>query len=82
MFNPSERNPRPSSGVVAKPEFIRISDAVRTFALSRSAIYELIQAGAIRSVSLRKRGNLRGVRLIDYASLAAYLHAQATGGAQ
>ena len=56
-----------------KPEWIRIPDAVRVSGICRSAIYELIGSGAIKSFSHRKRGNVLGQRLISYDSLLAYL---------
>jgi hypothetical protein len=45
------------------------------FGISRSKLYELITAGHIRSVSLRKRGQVKGTRLIQYDSLCAFLEA-------
>jgi hypothetical protein len=47
--------------------------------LSRSGLNELVQnsKGKIRSVSLRKPGATKGVRLIHLPTLQAYLHEQA-----
>ena len=56
-----------------KPEWIRIPDAVRISGICRSAIYELINSGAIKSFSHRKRGKVLGQRLISYDSLVSYL---------
>jgi len=56
-----------------KPEWLRIPEAIRVFGLCRSTLYVLITAGKIRSTCLRKRGSERGVRLINYDSLAAYV---------
>ena len=56
-----------------KPEWLRVPEAVRVFGLSRSALYELISAREIKSVCLRKRGAVRGVRLISYDSLAEFI---------
>ena len=55
-----------------KPEWLRVSDAVRTFGISRSSLYELISAGEIKSTALRKRGAMRGIRIISFDSLAEY----------
>jgi hypothetical protein len=41
--------------------------------LRRSQIYQRINEGKIRSISLRKRGKARGTRLIIADSLLAYL---------
>ncbi len=57
-----------------KPEWIRVPDAVRISGICRSAIYELINAGAVRSFSHKKRGAILGQRLISYDSLVDYLN--------
>jgi hypothetical protein len=56
-----------------KPEWLRIPDAIRLFGLCRSTLYELITAGKVKSTALRKRNATRGIRLISYDSLAAYI---------
>lgn len=43
------------------------------FGLTRGFYYQRIQAGDIRSVSLRQRGKLKGCRLIDYDSVLSYV---------
>lgn len=63
-----------------KPEFIRPKEVLRYFGLGRTAVYELIAANKIRSVSMRKRGQRHGTRLISYDSLKNYLESMATGG--
>ncbi len=63
-----------------KPEWLRVPDAVRVFAISRSALFEMIAAGTIKSASLKKRGALRGIRIISYNSLAEYCERAATQG--
>jgi len=60
-----------------KPEWLRPRDAVRIFGLGRSKLYELIATGAIKSVSLRARGQKHGTRVISFDSLAAYLESLA-----
>ena len=74
-----------------KPEFIRLpkpGSHCPWTGLSRSGLNEMILPCTangfkppVRSVSLRKRGARRGVRLISYDSLLAYLHElEAKGG--
>lgn len=41
--------------------------------LSRGCLYELIKAGSIRSVSLRKPGALRGIRVIWLPSVFEWI---------
>lgn len=60
-----------------RPEWLRIPAAIEIFGLGRSSIYSLIHDGLIKSACVRRRGNLRGVRLISYDSLAAYVESMA-----
>ena len=64
-----------------KPEWIRISEVPRYFGISRSKCYELIHDKAIKSCSLRKRGQVqvKGTRLISYDSLSKYFEGLAEG---
>lgn len=61
------------------PEFIRIPDAQKIFAVKRGVLYRLIGANKIRSINLRESGSKTGVRLIDYQSLKSYLEKFAEG---
>lgn len=56
-----------------KPEFLRVHQAVRVASLSRSRIYEAITDGSLPSISKRKRGAVRGIRLIPYDALVAWV---------
>ena len=55
------------------PEWIRVHVACARFGVSRSWLYERITSGEIRSTSLRKRGAVKGIRLISRDSLAAFI---------
>jgi len=57
-----------------KPEYIRTTDMKYHFGIVRSATYELIAEKKIQSVVIKKRGNTRGIRLIEYASVVSYLN--------
>jgi hypothetical protein len=63
-----------------KPEWLRVPEAVRLFGISRSALYELIAEGKIKSTCLRKRGAIRGIRIISYDSLASFVEHTASHG--
>ena len=63
-----------------KPEWIRPKDVPRIFGIGRTRIYELIAENRIKSISLRKRGQRHGTRLISYDSLSAYLDSLVQGG--
>jgi hypothetical protein len=56
---------------VIEPHWLKIQDAVRYSGLSRSKIYQLIES-KVRSVCLRDKDKVRGVRLISRPSLEAY----------
>jgi len=65
------------TGAVLQPEFIRLPKSggqCPLTGLRRSQLYILINEGKVRSISLRKRGHLRGTRLIVVDSLRGYLH--------
>ena len=57
-------------------EFCRPGDCNRLFGLKRGFVYGLEKAGLIRTVSLRQPGQIKGVKLINVASVRAFLHAQ------
>lgn len=69
-----------TTAAVVEPEFVRPSYVAKRYSLKRGALYRLLASGAVRSVSLRERGKLRGCRLVDHASLRAYLFKRASGG--
>ncbi len=59
-----------------RPEWLRLpkpGTACHYTGLTRTPMYGLIREGKVRSVVLRQRGKLRGIRLIDYASLIQFL---------
>jgi len=62
-----------SARAVELPHWLKIPAAVLYSSLSRSKIYELIDDSEIRSVCLRDKDKIRGVRLISRPSLEAYL---------
>jgi hypothetical protein len=65
-----------------EPRWLKVDAAVRYSGISRAALYRLLAEGKIRSSSLRSRGALRGIRLIDRASLDAYIESFATKAAE
>lgn len=69
-----------TAGNEQKPEWLRVPDAVRIFGLCRSSLYELIASGEVKSLAMKKEGALRGIRLINFDSLAAYIESFATEG--
>ena len=61
-----------SAGVL--PEFGRWQDVQRLFGIKRGTLYNLVNEGQIKSVALRRRGNVHGCRLFHLASISEYLN--------
>ncbi|MEN9021842.1 MAG: hypothetical protein ABF370_15195 [Verrucomicrobiales bacterium] len=59
---------------ILRPEWLRIPDTIRYSGIGRSSLYTLIGDGKIRSVSIRKRGAVKGIRLISVDSIDSYLN--------
>jgi hypothetical protein len=53
--------------------YLRPGQVPRRYPISRSLVYELLGAGQIRSISLRKPGGVRGIRLIPVDSIECHL---------
>ena len=58
----------------ALPEFGRWQDVQRLFGIKRGTLYNLVNEGQIKSVCLRRRGNVHGCRLFHLASINDYLN--------
>ena len=65
---------RGTATAAQKPEWLRIPQAIATFGIGRTKLYELINSKAIKSASIRQRGQLKGTRLISFDSLNDYLN--------
>ena len=74
---PSEAAARASQ----RPEFFRLpkSGGDPYFGFGRSFYYEGEQRGYWRLVRIRERGKLRGVTLIPYDAVSAFVHKQMEG---
>jgi hypothetical protein len=60
---------------ICQPEFINHHQATAIYGLSRSLLYQLVQAGKIKSVSLRERNKIKGKRLFVADSIREFLTA-------
>ena len=56
------------------PEFGRWQDVERLFGIKRGTLYNLVNEGRVKSVSLRRRGNVHGCRLFHLASISQHLN--------
>ena len=55
------------------PLWLRDKQAVTTYSISRTKLWQLQKAGKIRSVSLTEPGMTRATRLFDAKSIEAYI---------
>ena len=55
------------------PEFGRWQDVQRLFGIKRGTLYNLVKEGRVKSVSLRRKGNVHGCRLFYLASIGDHL---------
>ena len=72
----SEAAASASQLVLFQPEWLRLpkpGTLCILSGLSRTVLYQLCKADKIKSTVLRQRGASRGIRLISYDSLMAYL---------
>jgi hypothetical protein len=76
MLNAVSRSNIPADAS-AKPEWIRIDEAVRRFGLSRSRLYQLIGERRIKSFCLRERNQIKGTRLLSFDSLCEFFEKEA-----
>ena len=76
-MNPLTLNPPSTLTAPQRVEFFRLPAPGKRdphFGLSRGWYYKAAGLGEIKMVALRQRGALRGVRLVVYDSVCAYIH--------
>ncbi|MEX2581197.1 MAG: helix-turn-helix domain-containing protein [Verrucomicrobiales bacterium] len=73
-------SPPPLHIAPQNPEWLRIVEACEYARVSKPVIYDWMNKGWIKNVSLRQRGQIKGVRLVSFDSLRAFLESRATGG--
>lgn len=56
------------------PEFGRWRDVQRLFGIKRGTLYNLMAEGKVKSVVLRRKGNVHGCRLFHLESVSKYLN--------
>jgi hypothetical protein len=65
---------------IAQPKWLRVPDACRASGIGRSLLYQHLKAGHIKSVALRDKNKVRGIRLVNADSLNAFIESFANGG--
>ncbi|WP_395718779.1 helix-turn-helix domain-containing protein [Prosthecobacter sp.] len=63
------------------PDWLRVAEACAYSRVSKPKLYDLLNRGLVKSVSLKERGQIKGTRLISFSSLKAFLESRASGGA-
>jgi hypothetical protein len=61
---------------IGAAEFVDAHSLRFMFGIGRSLAYQLLSEGAIRSISLRRKGNTRGKRLFEVATVREFLSKQ------
>jgi hypothetical protein len=62
-----------------RPRWLKVPAAVSYSGLSRAKLYLLLASGEIRSASVRVKGKIRGIRVIDRESIDEFLSNNLTG---
>jgi len=57
-----------------EPEFLRVKGVELMFGIKRGKLCALINEGNIKSKTLRSRGTVRGIRLIDIQSVREFIN--------
>jgi hypothetical protein len=56
-----------------QPRWLKVPAAVSYSGINRARLYILLAEGQIKSASVRSRGRLRGIRVVDRESIDRYL---------
>ncbi len=73
----------PQGGGAPLPQdWLRVSEACAYCRISKPKLYDLLNRGLVKSVSLKERGQTKGTRLVSFDSLKAFLESRASGGEQ
>jgi hypothetical protein len=60
-----------TQGPLADLAYLRPDQVPRRYPFSRALVYQLLSSGDIKSILVRKRGGVRGIRLVSVASIEA-----------
>jgi hypothetical protein len=73
-----------TESTVHRADWIRIPEAIQVVNLSRSTLYANfdISGGAIRTASVKRRGAIRGARMVSRTSLLAWIDSFAESDAK
>jgi hypothetical protein len=60
-----------------QPEWARVPEVTKLFGIKRTHLFQLIADGRVKSASLRRRGCIKGIRIINCDSVRALLESLA-----
>jgi hypothetical protein len=72
------RIPETATPTTAEIKWMRVPDAVRYSGMSRAKLYVLMAEGQIKTACVRRKGNIRGLRLFSIESIDAFLESCAS----
>lgn len=83
MITKPKKRPRGPAAVRVGPntEWTDFLGLHELFGIRRSLAYHLVEIGALKSISLKEKGEKRGKRLFHVPSARQYLNARLEGGA-
>ncbi len=56
-----------------RPRFARVDAVTQAYGFSRGYLYKLLNAGTVKSLCVRDRGNVRGIRFVSVESLEEFI---------
>ena len=56
-----------------KPIYIRASDVTALYGIRKSFLFRLVESGALKSILLKGRGHMRGIRLFRAEDIQALI---------
>jgi hypothetical protein len=56
-----------------KPIYIRASDVTALYGIRKSFLFRLVESGALKSILLKGRGQMRGIRLFRAEDIQALI---------
>lgn len=63
-------------------DWLRVSEACAYTRVSKPKLYDLLNRGLVKSVSLKEPGQIKGTRLVCFHSLKAFLESRVTHGSE
>ena len=69
----NEDNTQDTKNQGLKPIYIRASDITALYGIRKSFLFRLVESGALKSILLKGRGQMRGIRLFRAEDIQALI---------